>query len=126
GVKICSTLEALYSQSDFISLHVPLTDDTRRMISKNALQQMKENAYIINSSRGGIVDEKDLCTSIQEGEIKGAYLDVLEEEPLSDLSPLHHTTGIILTPHIAGLTEESQLRTSKLVAERMVNVLNDL
>ncbi|WP_020007191.1 hydroxyacid dehydrogenase [Salinicoccus albus] len=126
GVKICNTLESLYSQSDFISLHVPLTDDTRRMINKSTFQQMKKNAYIINSSRGGIVDEKDLCTSIQDGEIRGAYLDVLEEEPLSDSSPLHHTPEVTLTPHIAGLTEESQLRTSKLVAERMVNVLNDL
>ncbi|MTI82266.1 MAG: hydroxyacid dehydrogenase [Firmicutes bacterium] len=121
GVQL-SSLEQVLSQSDFISLHVPLNDKTRNLIDKESLNIMKSSAYIINTARGGIINEDNLYEAIKNGEIAGAALDVLANEPPTD-SPLMELDNIILTPHIAGLTEEAQVRTSVLVAREVAKVL---
>lgn len=122
GISLVS-LRELLSSSDFISIHVPLNEKTRGMITHRELKRMKRHAYLINTSRGSIVDERDLLEAVQSGGIAGAFLDVLAEEPISPDNPLLKVENIRITPHIAGLTEESQERVSLLVAEEVSKVL---
>ncbi|WP_100401106.1 hydroxyacid dehydrogenase [Bacillus sp. FJAT-44742] len=123
GVKKAESLSDVLTYSDFISLHVPLTSHTKYMISYEAFNKMKPQSIIINSSRGGIIDEEALYEAIRDNKIAGAYLDVLEKEPIEKESPLLILPNIVITPHIAGLTEESQVRTSILVANEVMNIL---
>lgn len=122
GVELTS-LDRLYAESDFISLHVPLTAQTRNLIGQDALKQMKPSAFVINSSRGGIINEKELVYALENKVIAGAVLDVLEQEPPKADHPLVALKNCIITPHIAGLTEESQVRTSELVANEVIHEL---
>ncbi|MFZ5642629.1 MAG: hydroxyacid dehydrogenase [Bacillota bacterium] len=122
GVSMTS-LENLLTNSDFISLHIPLNDNTRNIINKESLALMKPTACIINTARGGIINEADLYEALRAKTIGGAALDVLSKEPPSG-SPLLELDNIILTPHIAGLTEEAQVRTSVLVAKEVAKVLS--
>lgn len=103
GVKRVSAFEDLITMSDFISIHVPLTKETENIFNLEAFSKMKESAYIINTARGGIVNEADLCKAVDFKEIAGAYLDVLETEPVQPDSLLLNIDSIHLTPHIAGL-----------------------
>lgn len=120
---VCLTnLEQVLTQSDFISLHVPLNDKTRNLINKENLAMMKPNAYVINTSRGGIINEDNLYVALKSKQIAGAALDVLSQEPPVG-SPLLELDNLILSPHIAGLTEEAQIRTSVLVAREVCKVL---
>ncbi|MCL6612055.1 MAG: hydroxyacid dehydrogenase [Peptococcaceae bacterium] len=121
GVEITG-LDQVLSRSDFISLHVPLNDDTRNLINRERLSLMKPGAYIINTARGGVINESDLYDALRTGKIAGAALDVMSEEPPAG-SPLLDLDNVILTPHIAGLTEEAQVRTSVLVAREVCKVL---
>jgi D-3-phosphoglycerate dehydrogenase/(S)-sulfolactate dehydrogenase len=121
GVQLKSYEEVL-SVSDFISIHVPLNESTRHMINRDSFSKMKPSAYIINTSRGGIIEESDLYEALSSGMISGAALDVFEHEPPHG-SPLLNLENVILTPHIAGLTEEAQVRTSCLVATEVANIL---
>lgn len=123
GVRPVETLNELLTDSDFISIHVPLTKATRHMINKDNFKCMKQHAYVINSARGGIVHEQDLVEAVQTGGIAGAYLDVLETEPVQKGSSLSKVESIHLSPHIAGLTDESQSRTAMLVAGEVMKVL---
>jgi D-3-phosphoglycerate dehydrogenase len=117
------SLEEVLEQSDFISLHVPLTEETRNLINKDSMSKMKPTAFIINTSRGGIVNEDDLYIALENKTISGAVLDVLEQEPPNKDHPLLHLDNCLITPHIAGLTEESQVRTSKMVADEVIGEL---
>ncbi|MTI83151.1 MAG: hydroxyacid dehydrogenase [Firmicutes bacterium] len=120
---VCLTnLEQVLSDSDFISLHVPLNKKTRNIINKDSLAVMKSTACIINTSRGGIINEDALFNALKSKQIAGAALDVLAQEPPGE-SPLKELDNIILSPHIAGLTEEAQVRTSVLVAREVSKVL---
>lgn len=125
GVERVETIEDLLKVSDFISIHVPLTESTKNIFNYNTFAQMKSNSYLINTSRGGIINEQDLCKAIESEQIAGAYLDVLEQEPITNDSPLLSIKNIKVTPHVAGLTEESQVRISRLVATEVAKVLND-
>ncbi|MEB3101814.1 hydroxyacid dehydrogenase [Ferviditalea candida] len=116
--------EHLLAESDFISLHIPLTAQTRNLIDINALSRMKPTSYIINTARGGIVNEMDLHRALQEKKLAGAILDVLEKEPPESDHPLLDLDNCLITPHIAGLTEESQIRTSELVAREVIRELS--
>lgn len=118
GVQLME-LEEVIKQSDFLSLHVPLTSTTRNLINANRLQLMKQNAFIINSSRGGIINEHDLSAVLRSKTIAGAILDVLEQEPPNMEHPLLQLDNCVITPHIAGLTEESQIRVSEMVAKEV-------
>jgi len=115
-------LDEVMSRSDFISLHIPLNKSTDHLINQAMLQQMKPTAWIINSARGGIIDETALYEALANRRIAGAALDVFEQEPPRE-SPLLSLDNVILTPHIAGLTEEAQVKTSVLVAREIIKVL---
>jgi D-3-phosphoglycerate dehydrogenase len=123
GVTIKESLHDVLKEADFVSLHVPLTKSTQHLISASEFQMMKSSSMIINTSRGGIIHEQALASALQHGEISGAYLDVLEVEPIQESHPLLLCKNITITPHIAGLTEESQVRTSFLVAKEIGKVL---
>ncbi len=122
GVELVD-LNTLLAAADFVSLHVPLNAATRGLFSRPVLQKMKPGAWLINTSRGGVVDEGDLARAIDEGLIGGTVLDVLEKEPPGENNPLLKSGRVVLTPHVAGLTEEAQVKTSVLVAEEVVKVL---
>ena len=116
-------LDQVLTTADFISLHVPLTPQTRNMMNRDAFRKMKRGAILVNSARGGIVNEADLNEALESGEIAGAVLDVLEREPPAPDHPLFLRTNCLITPHIAGLTEESQVRTAELVSAAVINEL---
>ena len=118
-------LDALLATSDVISLHVPLTTDTRHLIDADALARMKPGAVVINAARGGIVDEAALVAALDDGALAGAALDVFETEPLDARAGarFRHIPNLILTPHIAGVTDEANLRVSRVTA---ANVLRHL
>ncbi|WP_077325173.1 hydroxyacid dehydrogenase [Virgibacillus siamensis] len=124
GVRPVDELNKLLAESDFVSIHVPKTKATQHMINKDNLKQMKAHAYIINSARGGIVHEQDLAEAVQSENLAGAYLDVLETEPVQKDSPLAKVESISLSPHIAGSTDEAQSRTAMLIANEVMKVLN--
>jgi (S)-sulfolactate dehydrogenase len=114
-----AALDDLLRGSDAVSLHVPLTDETRGLIDARRLTLMKPDAVLINTARGGIVDEAALARALQAGTLAGAMLDVFEREPLPGGSALAGVPNLILTPHIAGLTREANARVGLLVAERV-------
>jgi len=122
GIEMAS-FERVLRESDFISLHVPLTKQTRNLINGSMFDMMKQSAVLINSARGGIINEEDLNRALERGIIRGAVLDVLEQEPPLKNHPLLQRTNCIITPHIAGLTEESQDRTSELVSAEVAGEL---
>ncbi|WP_458352706.1 hydroxyacid dehydrogenase [Peribacillus frigoritolerans] len=124
GVEIKSLLNDVLSKSDFVSLHVPLTPQTYSLIGQNELKLMKPTSYIINTARGGIIDETALAEALNHNMISGAFLDVLVVEPLDLGHPLLECNNAFITPHIAGLTNESQIRTSSLVAKEIIKVLS--
>jgi (S)-sulfolactate dehydrogenase len=119
----CLGLEALLAEADAVSLHVPLADATRGLIGATRIQAMKPGAVLINTARGGIVDEAALAQALHDGRLAGAALDVFEREPLPAGSPLAGVPNLILTPHIAGVTRESNERVSAMIAERVAGYL---
>ena len=122
GVTLCN-LDKLLNEADFVSLHVPLLDSTRHLLNKERLEQMKPSAYLINTARGGLVDESALARALQEGKLAGAALDVREQEPPPQPDPLSGLKNLILTPHIAGVTEASLERAALHVSEDVLRVL---
>lgn len=103
------TLEQLLAQSDFVSIHCPLSSATRGLIGKPELELMKEEAYLINTARGPIVDERALIRALQSGQIAGAALDVFEQEPISPDNPLLQMDNVLLAPHAIGWSDELML-----------------
>lgn len=114
--------EELLRKSDVITIHVPLTPQTRYMIGEKEIQQMKDGAYIINTSRGAVIDEKALFNALQSGKIAGAALDVYEKEPPEDYS-LIKLANVICTPHIGAQTREGQKCASKMAAKKNSRIL---
>ncbi|MGC3873402.1 hydroxyacid dehydrogenase [Halomonas sp. GXIMD04776] len=117
------SLESLLEEADVISLHVPLTEATHHLIDATRLQRVKSSAVLINAARGGTVDEAALADALREGRLAGAMLDVFEQEPLPAGSILVGVPNLILTPHIAGVTEESNARISQMTADNVRAVL---
>ena len=120
------TLDALLAESDVISLHVPLVAETRNLINTASLAMMKTDAVLINSARGGIVDETALAKALRAKKLGGAALDVFDDEPLKAGSPLADCPNLVLTPHIAGVTAEANIRVSSMIAERVAAQLSSL
>lgn len=118
-----SSLENLLRDSDVVSLHLPLTPGTRGFFSREVMQSMKPGAILINTARGGIVDEAALAELLASGHLGGAAIDVFADEPLPAGSPLATAPNIVLTPHIAGLTVEANERVSDLIARRVAESL---
>jgi (S)-sulfolactate dehydrogenase len=120
------SLDALLASCDVVSLHTPLTQQTRHMIDADALGRMRHGSILINAARGGIVDEAALAAALEAGRLGGAALDVFETEPLTARTGQHFQglPNLILTPHIAGVTEESNVRVSAVTARAVLEVLN--
>ena len=118
-------LDTLLSSSDFVSLHVPLLDSTHHMINAEKLGIMKKSARIINTSRGGIIDEDALYNALKEGNLAGAALDVFETEPPTS-SKLTSLPNFILTPHVGAQTKEAQLLAANIIAEKIIQVIRGI
>lgn len=107
GIKYV-TLEELLAQSDFVSLHVPLTEATKGLINADAISKMKETAVLLNTARGGVVDSRALADALNEGRLAGAGIDVFEiEPPIAEKHPLCHAKNTVLTPHVAFASKEA-------------------
>jgi len=117
------SLDEVLRTSDFVSLHVPLLPATANLINAGRLAMMKPTAILINTSRGGIVDEAALAEALRTGRLGGAALDVRAHEPPGSSDPLAALDNVLLTPHIAGLTTESQARVCAAVADDVLRVL---
>jgi (S)-sulfolactate dehydrogenase len=119
-------LDRLVAEADAVSLHVPLTDTTRKLIDARRIGAMRPDAVLINTARGGIVDEEALIAALKEGRLGGAALDVFESEPPEQPHRFAGVPNLLLTPHIAGVTRESNRRVSLLIAERVAAELDRL
>lgn len=124
GVKLLP-LDELFKIADFITVHMPLTNKTRDMISLPQMKTMKPTVRLINCARGGIINEKDLATALNEKIIAGAAIDVFDGEPLDENSPLRNLPNIILTPHLGASTVEAQIGVSVDVAKGIFDALNN-
>ena len=120
------SLDELLAESDVVSLHVPLTQETRGLLGRERLARMRRDAVLINTARGGLVDEAAVAAMLREGRLGAAALDVFEREPLPAGTPLAGAPRLLLTPHIAGITVESNERVSALIAERVATALRAL
>lgn len=118
-------LGEVLDNADVISIHVPLTDETRGLINDETLSRMRRGALVINASRGGVIDELALGRALEAGKIAGAALDVYEREPLPVDSPLRDAPNLILTPHLGGSTAEAQVEVAREVAAHVVRRLCD-
>ena len=123
GVKIVE-LDELFQTADFITVHMPLTKKTENMISLEQMKLMKPTVRLINCARGGIINEADLATALQEKIIAGAAIDVYTSEPLDENSPLRNLPNVILTPHLGASTVEAQIGVSVDVAKGIISALN--
>lgn len=120
------SLDELLATSDILSLHLPLVDATRGLIGADALRRMKRGAILVNTARGGIVDEAALAAALREGRLSGAALDVFETEPIDTATGalFADLDNVILTPHVAGVTEESNARVSDVTARNVLDALS--
>jgi (S)-sulfolactate dehydrogenase len=117
------SLDAVLASSDVVSLHVPLTDQTRNLLSAERVGQMKPGAVVINTSRGLIADEAAIADALRAGRLGGAAFDVFEPEPLKADNPWVDCPNVLLTPHVAGVTAESNERVSSLIAAEVTRAL---
>jgi len=121
GIEREATLEAVLGAADFVTLHLPLTDDTTGIIGREAIASMRDGARLINAARGALVDEGALVEAIRSGKLAGAALDVFSAEPYS--GPLLELDEVVVTPHLAASTDEAQDRAGVIVAEQIVAAL---
>lgn len=116
-------LDTLVSTADVVSLHVPLVDGTRNLFDAKRLAAMKQGAVLINTSRGGIVDEAALAAASRSGRLGGAAIDVFTQEPLPASAVFAGCPNLILTPHIAGVSAEANVRVSSMIADAVINAM---
>ena len=126
-----ATLDELFAESDVVSLHCPLTPDTKELVNANRLKAMKPSAILINTGRGPLVNEQDLADALNEGRIAGAGLDVLSVEPSVATNPLLSAKNCFITPHIAWATKEARTRLmdiaiNNLRAYQEGNIINNV
>jgi len=122
--KFVDTLEEVFGASDFVSLHVPLTGETRHMIGERTLALMPPRCRLINTSRGGVIDDAALIAAIEQGRLAAAALDVFDQEPVPADHPLCRAPGLLLTPHIAAATDESIDGCARASARSVLAVLS--
>jgi D-3-phosphoglycerate dehydrogenase len=123
GVKLVS-LEELISKSDFVTLHVPLTDGTKNLFNAETFAKMRKGSFLINCARGGIVNETDVLAALQSGQLAGAALDVFGKEP-PEPSPLFQHENLIASPHLGASTREAQEKVAIELAEVFIGFLKD-
>jgi len=116
-------LERLLRESDFVTVHVPITDETKHLINEERLRQMKPTAYLVNTSRGPVIDQAVLTRALRERWIAGAGLDVFEKEPIDPNDPLINLENVVLTPHIASATTEARSKMAEVAAKNLISVL---
>ncbi len=119
-----STIEDVFKKSDVLSLHCPLTEKTRNIVNTHSLSKMKKNAFLINTGRGPLVNEKDLSEALRNGVIAGAGLDVMDSEPPDQDSPLFDAPNCFITPHIAWATVDSRKKLIDVAADNIQAFLN--
>lgn len=124
GISYVETIESLLKKSDVVSLHVPLLDSTHHLINKERLALMKKTAFLVNTARGPIVDEKALTSALQNNDIAGAALDVFENEPELTLG-LAELPNVILTPHMASSTKETRSAMSEMAAQSIIDFFEE-
>jgi len=122
---IKTDLDTLLSSADYISFHVPFTNDTKHLVNSQRLGKMKKTAYIINTSRGEIIDEEALYSALKDGKIAGAALDVFEKEPAIG-NKLTTLSNVICTPHIGAQTKEAQTLAANVIAEKIIMILRGI
>lgn len=115
------SFEETLKLADFLSIHVPLNNETRNLFDEQELKKMKKGSYLINTSRGGIVNENALAQSIRDGHIAGAGLDVLEQEPIQDKNPLRSLDSVTITPHMGMYSFEALNQVSLIAAKNVIN-----
>jgi glyoxylate reductase len=113
-------LDTLFKESDFVSIHVPLMKETHHLVNADRLKLMKKTAYLLNNSRGPVVDEKALYEALKEGRIAGAGLDVFEQEPTPLNNPLLKLDNVVVAPHISSASYETRSKMAEMVAENLV------
>lgn len=123
GAEPCSTVEEVAANADFLSIHVPLTPDTKDLIDAGIISLMKPAAYIINAARGGIINENDLALALQNKAITGAAIDVFEKEPPNMDHPFFKLDNILVTPHLAAMTDNALYRMAVDVSQGVADVL---
>lgn len=123
GVHINTNMEEIFRESDFISLHIPLTEQTKYSINRKFFSIMKPTAYLINTARGAVVNQEELYNALIDGQIAGAGLDVFDPEPPAKDLPLLSLPNVIVTPHVGGTTVECNYIMSTTVSENIIKVL---
>jgi len=123
GAK-AATVDQIVAEADFITVHVPLTEQTQGLFGAEQLAKMKKGVRLVNCARGGIIDEAALAAALHAGKVGGAAIDVFEQEPTPADNPLRKAPNTVLTPHLAASTTEAQLLVVKELAEQIVEVLN--
>lgn len=123
GLEVTTDLDRVFADSDFVTLHIPLQEQTRGLIDKRLLSLMKPTAYLVNTARGGVVHQDDLCEALQTGKIAGAGLDVFDPEPPRPDHPLLSLSNVIVTPHVGGTTVECNYIMATTVAKNVLRVL---
>jgi D-3-phosphoglycerate dehydrogenase / 2-oxoglutarate reductase len=123
GASMADSLEALLSQADFVTLHTPLTPATHHLIGEGELRLMKRGAYLINVSRGPVVDEAALIRALEDGHLAGAGLDVFDPEPPQPDNPLLRMSNVVVTPHLAANTVQGSWRSSQSVVDQILQML---
>jgi glyoxylate reductase len=116
------SLDGLLAQSDFVTIHTTLNDASRQLMDKERLQKMKKTAFLINTARGSVVNERDLVAALKKGTIAGAGLDVFEKEPLGD-SPLLRMKNVVLLPHIGSADRATRSKMAEVAAKNILDVL---
>ena len=124
NVSVCDTLEELLNRADIVTLHLPLTPKTEKMFDLALFREFKDGAFFINTARGGLVDEDALYTALTSGKLRGAALDVFNEEPLQKNNPLLALDNVLATPHAAALSFETNYNGSIVCAQSIIEMLN--
>ncbi len=119
GITLVNDIESIFKQADIISLHMPLSDETKHIINTKSLSMMKQHCIIVNASRGELINEQDLCNALKANTIGGAALDVFEAEPPEANSELYSLPNVIMTPHIGGSTFEALDKVARMAATDM-------
>jgi glyoxylate reductase len=117
-------LEELLERADFVSLHTPLTPATRHLIAADALNRMKRTALLVNTARGGVIDQTALRTALHDGEIAGAALDVTEPEPLPADDPLLDSPNLLVVPHVGSATVRTRAKMAEMAVENLLAALD--
>src|SRR5205807_8909524 len=121
GVERVEASDAIYATVEFLTLHLPLTAETRGSVGEDAFAKMRDGVYVVNAARGELVDEGALLAALKSGKVAGAALDVFSEEPYS--GPLLELDNVVATPHLAASTEEAQDRAGLIIAEQVAAAL---